>query len=46
MVEKIALVGPREKIRDELGSWQESIATTLMVAGSPEVLRMMAEFVL
>jgi len=46
MVENIALVGPPQKIRDELEAWKESIATTLLVAGSPETLRMMAEFVL
>jgi F420-dependent oxidoreductase-like protein len=46
MVEKIALVGPRAKIADELSAWKESIATTLLVAGGPDVLRMMAELVL
>jgi F420-dependent oxidoreductase-like protein len=46
MVEKIALVGPRAKIADELVAWKESIATTLVVAGSVDVLRMMAELVL
>ena len=46
MVENIALVGPRNKIRDELATWQESIATTLLVAGSTDTLRMMAEFLL
>jgi hypothetical protein len=46
MVEKIALIGPRQKIADELAAWQESIATTLLVAGSPDTLRMMAELLL
>ena len=46
MVEKIALIGPRSKIHDELAAWQESIATTLLVAGSPDTLRMMAEYLL
>jgi F420-dependent oxidoreductase-like protein len=46
MVEKIALVGPKEKIRDDLESWQESIATTLVVSGSEQTLQMMAELVL
>jgi F420-dependent oxidoreductase-like protein len=31
MVEKVALVGPVEKIRDDVAAWQESIATTLVV---------------
>jgi hypothetical protein len=46
LVEKIALIGPREKIADELSQWKDSVATTLLVAGSPEVLQMMAELVL
>ncbi len=46
MVEQIALVGRREKIRDDLAAWQESIATTLLVAGSVDTLRTMAELVL
>src|ERR1022692_2089017 len=40
MVEDIALIGPIGKIRDELAAWQESIATTLLVAGSADTLRM------
>jgi F420-dependent oxidoreductase-like protein len=46
MVEQIALVGPKEKIRDDLAAWQESIATTLVVSGSVPTLQMMAELVL
>jgi F420-dependent oxidoreductase-like protein len=46
MVEKIALVGPKEKIAEELSGWKDSIATTLLVAGGVDVLRMMAELVL
>jgi F420-dependent oxidoreductase-like protein len=46
LVEKIALIGPRDKIADELSQWKESIATTLLVAGSAEVLQMMAELLL
>lgn len=46
LVEKIALIGPRSKIADDLSGWNESIATTLLVAGSTDVLRMMAELVL
>ena len=46
MVENIALIGPRQKIRDELAMWQESAATTLLVAGGVDTLRMMAEFLL
>ncbi|HYA69063.1 MAG TPA: LLM class F420-dependent oxidoreductase [Acidimicrobiales bacterium] len=46
MVEKISLIGPRAKIRDDLAAWDESIATTLLVSGGVDTLRMMAELVL
>ena len=35
LVEDTALIGPVEKIRDDLEGWKESIATTLLVSGSP-----------
>lgn len=46
LVEKIALIGPKEKIRDDLAAWNESVVTTLMVGGDADTLRMMAELVL
>jgi F420-dependent oxidoreductase-like protein len=46
MVEKIALIGPRAKIAADLEAWKESIASTLLVAGPPDVLQLMAELVL
>jgi F420-dependent oxidoreductase-like protein len=46
MVENIALIGPKAKIAAELEGWRESIATTLLVAGQPDTLRLMAELVL
>ena len=46
MVENIALIGPRAKIRDDVAQWQESIATTLSVAGGVDTLRFMAELLL
>ena len=46
LVEELALIGPRDKIRDDLEAWRESIVTTLLVAGSPEMLRDAAELVL
>jgi F420-dependent oxidoreductase-like protein len=45
MVEKIALIGPRGKIADDLAAWQESLVSTLLINGPPETLRMMAELV-
>ncbi len=46
LVEDTALIGPKEKIRDDLEGWSESIATTLLVSGSVSTLRTMAELVL
>ena len=46
LIEDTALIGPREKIRDDLEAWRESIVTTMLVAGSPEMLRDAAELVL
>jgi len=46
MVEKIALIGSRAKIADDLAAWQESIATSLLVAGDAATLQMMAELML
>ena len=39
MVEDIALVGPAEKIRDDLDAWRESRATTMLVNGDVATLR-------
>ncbi len=46
LIEDTALIGPVDKIRDDLEGWKESIATTLLVAGSPDTLQTMAELVL
>jgi F420-dependent oxidoreductase-like protein len=45
MVEDIALIGPVEKIRDDLEAWRESMATSLLVSGDVATLRVMAELV-
>ncbi|MGY1785171.1 LLM class F420-dependent oxidoreductase [Geodermatophilus sp. SYSU D00698] len=45
MVEKVALVGPRAKIADDLAAWEASPVTTMLVSGPPETLRTMAELV-
>jgi F420-dependent oxidoreductase-like protein len=39
LVEEIALVGPPEKIRDELQAWEESVVTTMVVQGPAFALR-------
>lgn len=47
MVEEIALVGPKEKVRDDLEVWKGSRVTTMLVgAGDPFVMRLLAELVL
>ncbi len=46
LIEELTLIGPKEKIRDELDAWRESSVTTLLVAGDPATLRTAAELVL
>jgi hypothetical protein len=46
LVEETALIGPKEKIRDDLEQWRESVVTTLQVYGDPITLRNVAELVL
>jgi F420-dependent oxidoreductase-like protein len=46
LVEQVALIGPPAKIRHDLEAWRESIVTTLLISGSPEMLRQAAELVL
>jgi alkanesulfonate monooxygenase SsuD/methylene tetrahydromethanopterin reductase-like flavin-dependent oxidoreductase (luciferase family) len=43
MVEDVALVGPVDKIRDELAQWRESCITTILVSGPPKALPLYAE---
>jgi hypothetical protein len=45
LVEDLALIGPAEKIRDELDAWRESIATTLLIGGDVNMIRRVAELV-
>jgi len=46
LIEKMSLVGPKDKIRHDLEAWRESIVTTLLVAGDENTLRTAAELVL
>lgn len=46
MVEDTALIGPIEKIRDELPAWKNTCLTTMLVSGPPQTLRAVAELVL
>ncbi|HMC43186.1 MAG TPA: LLM class F420-dependent oxidoreductase [Acidimicrobiales bacterium] len=45
MVEEICLIGPREKIRDDLEAWEESVVTTMLLGASVDTMRLMAELV-
>ena len=46
MVEDVALVGPPDKIRDELGKWRETCITEFLLSGPAEVLPAYADLVL
>lgn len=46
MIDEIALLGPKERIRDRLDAWRESGVTTMILgAQQPEALEVMAELV-
>jgi F420-dependent oxidoreductase-like protein len=46
LIEDMSLIGPKEKIRDDLERWRESIVTTLLISGDAATLRAAAELVL
>jgi F420-dependent oxidoreductase-like protein len=46
LIEDMSLIGPKDKIRDELDRWRESIVTTLLISGDAATLRAAAELVL
>lgn len=46
LIEDFALVGPPEKIRDELPAWQATAMTTFLVSGPVPLLRALAELAL
>ena len=47
LVDEIALVGPKERIRDRVAAWKGSPASSMLIgAGQPEALRLLAELVL
>ena len=47
LVDAVALVGPKERIRDRLAAWRETPVTTLIVGSpQPEALQVMAELLL
>jgi len=46
LLEQLTLIGPKDKIRDDLEAWRESIVTTLLIGGDQATLRAAAELVL
>jgi F420-dependent oxidoreductase-like protein len=46
LIEKMSLVGPKEKIRADLEAWRETIVTTILISGDASTLRDAAELVL
>jgi F420-dependent oxidoreductase-like protein len=46
LIEETSLIGPKEKIRDELEQWRESCITTMLLYGDANTLRTMAELCL
>ncbi len=46
MVEDVALVGPPDKIRDELAAWRETCITEFLVSGPAQMLPTFAELIL
>jgi F420-dependent oxidoreductase-like protein len=45
MVEDVALVGPPDKIRDELDRWRETCITTFLLSGPAQMLGPFAEII-
>ncbi|MFM7270547.1 MAG: LLM class flavin-dependent oxidoreductase, partial [Actinomycetes bacterium] len=46
LIEETSLIGPKEKIRDDLEAWRESCVTQLQIYGDANTLRTMAELCL
>jgi F420-dependent oxidoreductase-like protein len=46
MVEDVYLIGPRDKVRDDLEVWRETCVSTLLVTGPAPLLEDVAELVL
>lgn len=46
LIEETSLIGPKEKIRDDLEAWEESCVTQILLHGDATTLRTMAELCL
>jgi F420-dependent oxidoreductase-like protein len=45
LVEQLALIGPPDKIRGELRTWEDSLVTTMLIGGDVGTIRQVAELV-
>lgn len=45
MVEDVALVGPIDKIKDDMAKWRDTCITTFLLSGPPQVLSTYADLV-
>ena len=45
MVEDVALVGPPDKIKDEIAKWKETCLTTVVLSGRADQLEMLADLI-
>jgi alkanesulfonate monooxygenase SsuD/methylene tetrahydromethanopterin reductase-like flavin-dependent oxidoreductase (luciferase family) len=45
LVEEVALIGPKQKIAEELTRWEDTCLTTLLLSGPSRLLRVVAEIV-
>jgi F420-dependent oxidoreductase-like protein len=43
LIDELSLICPKEKIRDDLEKWRESLVTTITIAGDVDVVRAAAE---
>jgi F420-dependent oxidoreductase-like protein len=46
LIEQVSLIGPPDKIRNDLEAWRDSLVTTLLVTGDANTVRQAAEIVL
>ncbi len=46
LADEVALVGPKERIRERLSEWKRAGVTTIMVSGNGEAVRTMAQLAL
>lgn len=43
LIDELSLIGPKDKIRDDLEKWRESLVTTITIAGDVNTVRAAAE---